>query len=118
MPQVSNLSEVSMKPFKETFCEFFKCSPKAFLWELLKRSLYPRARPFARLIYLARPTELFDLFERAGETRNGAELREAIHDYEFNTSFLRKTWTRRFRMRVSCRRLLDLYAVVTKKSPS
>src|SRR5438046_1312523 len=68
MQEVSQFSasEVSVKTFKETFCEHFKCAPESFLWELLKRSLYPRARPLARLIYWFKPAAMFRLLEQAG----------------------------------------------------
>src|ERR1043165_5284800 len=101
MPELE-MSALAMKAFKEKFCEHFKCAPESFLWELLKRSLYPRARPFAPIIYLFKPPEMFTLLQNTGDAKEEADLREAIADYEFSTSFFRRSWTRRFKMRVSC----------------
>jgi hypothetical protein len=103
-----------MKTFKEAFCEHYHSPPEAYLRRALRLTLYPQVAPLAGLLYWFGLAHAVQVLAQAGQTTDEDELKDVIDEYEYQLSMYGGILARRFNVRVSGRRLLDLHAQVRK----
>jgi hypothetical protein len=103
-----------MKRFKDLFCSHFRCAPEAYTREALKRTLYPHAAKLAWLPHWCCSPLWLRLIEQAGEVESGEELLDLIKFYQYDIQLHNGFWLRRWKFRVSGRRLVTLYAQVRR----
>ena len=102
-----------MKPFKQAFCDYYKCPPEQYLRQAFLRSLHARARPIGWLL-IAQP-ESVELLDEAGKTTSEEELRDVIGQFEYQINVHGGIMARRLKLRVSGQRLLELNARIRKQ---
>lgn len=107
--------KMNVKPFKQAFCEFYDCPPEDFLREAFLRSLYPRARPFGRLMSWFGAAEGLHLLAEAGTTTSAEELLDVIKQSELDVRERGRTLAYRLKFRVSGQRLVELNSRVRWK---
>ncbi len=108
---------MNAKPFKQAFCEYYDCPPEDFLREAFLRTLYPRARPFGRLMFWFGATEGLHLLAEAGTTTSAEELLDAIQQNELDARERGLSLVWRWKFRVSGQRLVELNARVRRQKP-
>ena len=106
-----------MKTFKDAFCEYCQCPPEAYLRRALRLTLYPHAAVFAALLYWFGLPHAVQVLEQAGHTTDGDELKDVIDEYEYQLALYGGILARRFNVRVSGQRLLELHTRVRKAIP-
>ena len=100
------------KTFKQAFCEYFNCPPEDYLREAFLRTLYPRARPVGRLMLWFGATEGMQLLDEAGTTPSKEDLLDVIRQSELDARERGFTKARRWKFRVSGKRLVELNALI------
>ena len=103
---------MNVKPFKQAFCDYYKCPPEQYLRKAFLRSLHARARPIGWL--LTEQPECLEVLEEAGKTTSEEELRDVIEQFEYEVNVRRGKLTGRWKFRVSGQRLLELNARIRK----
>lgn len=104
--------KMSVKPFKQAFCECFDCPPESYLREAFLRTLYPRAAPFGKLMLWFGATEGLQLLDEAGMSTSEEELLDIIRQNELDARERGLTLARRWKFRVSGQRLVELHKQV------
>ena len=100
----------SLKTFKETFCEHFKCSTKQYRDEVLLRCMNPQNRLLLKLVLwfdTGVTRDAIALVEDVGRTLSLDDARDLVGEYRLQprgNGFLR--------IRFSSEKLLELYTVV------
>jgi len=107
--------KMNVKPFKQAFCDFYDCPPEDYLREAFLRTLYPRARPFGRLMFWFGATEGLHLVAEAGTTTSAEEMLDLINQSELDVRERGRTLAYRLKFRVSGQRLVELNSLVRRK---
>jgi len=105
------------KTFSEAFCACYNCSPESFVKEALFRCIYPHARRPMKIFYLLgtrTALEASAFIGAAGNTRSKEELKDLISLFHNDVKPFSGIFVRRFKIRVSCERLLMLHSQVRK----
>jgi hypothetical protein len=101
----------SVKTFKETFCERFKCSAEEYRNEVLFQCMHPQSRCLLNLVlWFGTPMtqDAITLVEEVGQTASVNDARELVAEYRN-----RARRSRRFlKIRFSSEKLLRLYSTV------
>jgi hypothetical protein len=108
---------VQTKTFAEAFCDCYNCPPEEFIKEVLFRCIYPHARRSMKFFYFLgtrTAREACALIDAAGNTRSKEELKDLVSLYHNDVKPLAGIFVRKFKIRVSCERLLMLHSQVRK----
>jgi hypothetical protein len=108
---------VQSKTFAEAFCACYNCPPESFVKEVLFRCVYPHARRSMKFFYLIgsrTAMEASAFVGAAGNTRSKEELKDLISLFHNDVKPFSGIFVRRFKIRVSCERLLMLHSQVRK----
>lgn len=101
----------SVRTFKETFCERFKCSPEQYRDEMLFECMLPQNRCLLKLVlWFNTPMtrEAIALVEEVGRTASLDDARELVTEFRNQPK-----GSRRFlRIRFSSEKLLRIYSTV------
>ena len=103
--------------FAEAFCSAYNVPPETFIKEALFRCIYPHARRPMKLFYALgtrTATEACAFINAAGNTRSKEELKDLISLFHNDVKPFSGILVRRFKIRVSCERLLMLHSQVRK----
>ena len=106
----AGMKENARKNFREAFCCMFNVAPVHFERELLRQSLFRRARFLAPLLRLV-AKDFFapdmQLIRGIAHVRDAASLNEALDDFLHDRR--NRRWARSgLKLRISTRRLLDI----------
>ncbi len=102
------------RTFAELFCERYHLPSESYAREMLRRTLYPRARLVAPALRILCPGYFdadIDFVRGIGLIRRAQDLGGEVTDFHLhpgNRGFLRRT----LKIRVSCRRMSRLVAEV------
>jgi hypothetical protein len=103
--------------FAEAFCACYNFPPDSFVKEALFRCIYPHARRPMKFFYLLgtrTALEASAFIGAAGNTRSKEELKDLISLFHNDVKPFSGIFVKRFRIRVSCERLLMLHSQVRK----
>jgi hypothetical protein len=109
MPVVPN------KTFAQAYCAYYNCPPEAFVDDALQRCVFPHARrwmTFFNLVGARTAMEACAFIDTAGYTRSKEELKDLIGRYHSDIKPRGTIFIRKFKIRVSCERLLLLHAKI------
>ena len=106
---------MTVKPFKQAFCEYFDCPPENYLREAFLRTLYPRARPLGKLLFWFRAADGLELLDEAATATSDDELLDIIEQNEIDARERGRTLLRRWKLRVSGKSLMKLNAQIRSK---
>jgi hypothetical protein len=99
------------KPFKDAFCQRFRCPPDRYEAAAFRRCLFLHALPFAPLLQRLDPaffSEDLDLIREVGPMTDPELFRSEIN-YFYGRNLRDKSWIRNvLRMRISGNRLIRL----------
>ena len=101
-----------MQPFKQAFCDYYKCPPEQYLRKAFLRSLHASARPIGWL--LTEQPECLEVLEEAGKTTSEEELLDLIEQFEYQVKVHGGILARHLKLRVSGQRLLEINARIRK----
>jgi hypothetical protein len=113
----TEINIVQPKTFAEAFCDCYNFPLESFVKEVLFRCIYPHARRPMKLFYLLgtrTAMEASAFISAAGNTRNKEELNDLISLFHNDVKPFSGILVRRFKIRVSCERLLMLHSQVRK----
>jgi hypothetical protein len=103
--------------FKQLFCEQFNCPPQTFSQEVLVRSIYPHALPFLKPMLFFEIVGLKEglaLIDEIGRSTSPDEVDDAIIHYQDRLHENEGVLVGKLKLRISCKRLLDIYNSVTQ----
>ena len=106
---------MSVRSFREAFCERFQCAPEQFERKALAKTLYPHARVVAWFFFLIDSDMrqgTLALMQRAGEARSVRDLAGAMDDYRSWVKMTQSLVMNQGKVRVSGTRLMELGAKV------
>lgn len=106
---------MTVKSFKQAFCEYYDCPPENYLREAFLRTLYPRALPFGWLMFWFGAGEGLRLLSEAGTTTSEDELLDVIKQTELDVRERGRTLAYRWKFRISGKRLVRLNSRVRRQ---
>lgn len=104
--------------FKQIFCSHFRCDPEDYLRRAICSFFYPHAVPVAyTLVALKSPSMRLVLttLNHLGEAEDLDHVTQILNGYRYQLRLHGPKWMNSFRIRISGRRVLDLFAVLAEE---
>ena len=109
-PTVVSPQPQSACTFRDLYCEFYDVTPVRFEADFLRRALFPRARRLRWLAEQLAPNHFSadqQFVRRLAYARSMTDVAREIDDFLYHPSN-REWWRRRFGLRISTRRVLEI----------
>lgn len=103
------------RPFREAFCDRYRCTPERFAKVALRKALPLRIRLIRPLVTLLHPEHFrpdFELMERVGGARNWSDVNAALGAFSSNNRIQGGFYRTVLKVRASGRRVSRMVSAV------